>query len=75
MPMSPTHFRVRSMHEAAKALAMAQLQTELDFYKALSLDYGQQLEGIADTLAAGNPVSIAIGHKPAVRAVRKRGKV
>ncbi len=74
MPMSPAHYRVRSISQAAEDLQMIQLRAELEFYKALSLEFGQQLEGVAECLAAGSAISIAIGHKPAVVAVRKRGK-
>ena len=74
MPMSPQNFRVKTMSECAEALLIRQLRMELDFYKELSLSALQQLECIADTLAAGNPISISIGRRPAVCAVRKRGK-
>lgn len=75
MPQSPVFYRVRSISEAAKDLQTLALQAELEFYKALSLEFGQQLEGIAETLEAGGQVQIRIGNKPIVRAVRKRGKV
>lgn len=72
--MSPVHIRVRSISQAAEDLQRIQLRAELEFYKGLSLEFGQQLESIAQNLTDGNAVSIAIGRKPAVVAVRKRGK-
>ena len=73
MAKSPVFYRVRSMSQAAEQLRDIQLSAELEFYKALSLDYGQILEGIAECLTDGTPISIAIGRKPPVRGVRKRG--
>jgi hypothetical protein len=74
MAVSPASFRVTSMGEAADQLMLRQLRSELDFYKSLAFEYGQSLEGIAETLAAGNPVSIAIGRKPAANGIGRKGK-
>lgn len=74
MPMSPTTFRVKSMGEAADDLMLRQLRSELEFYKGLSLDYGQQIEGIAEALDRGDAVAIVIGRRPAARGIGRKGK-
>lgn len=74
MPMTPLHFKVPTIADCAADLHGRQLRTELEYYKWLSLDLARTLEGVGEALAAGHPVSITLGNRPAVRAVRKRGK-
>lgn len=74
MALPPVFYRVRTIGQAAEDLQMIQLRAELEFYKALSLEFGQMLEGIAECIAEGREINIASGRKPFVRAVRKRGK-
>lgn len=73
MAESPSFYRVRAIAEAARDLQLIQLQTELDFYKALSLEFGAMLERVVDELTAGGEIEISIGRKPAVIA-RRRGR-